>query len=44
VRCSLSGLLSVSHAAGESGLSSWVEGERRFPNTTEVFRRTNNIF
>lgn len=44
VRCSLSGLLSVSHAAGENGLSSWVDGERRFPNTTETFRRANSIF
>lgn len=44
IPCSLSGLLSVSHVAGETGLSSWVEGDRRLPKTTEVFRRTNGIF
>lgn len=44
VRCSLSGLLGVSHAAGEGGVESWVRGDKRFPSTTEMFSRTNSIF
>ena len=42
--CSLSGLLGVSHAAGEGGVGSWVDGGKRFPRTTEMFERTNQIF
>lgn len=45
--CSLSGLLGVAHAAGEAGVESWVENSevrRRFAGTTDVFRRTNQIF
>jgi hypothetical protein len=47
VQCSLSGLLGVSHAAGEGGVESWVRDaatRKRFPGTTELFGRTNQIF
>lgn len=47
VGCSLSGLLGVSHAAGEGGVESWVADasvRKRFPGTTERFDRTNGIF
>jgi hypothetical protein len=46
-KCSLSGLLGVAHAAGEAGVPSWVadaQVRRRFGKTTEVFKRTNQIF
>jgi hypothetical protein len=45
--CSLSGLLGVSHAAGEAGVKSWVSDPKtrtRFAGTTELFRRANKIF
>lgn len=44
---SLSGLLGVSHAAGERGVGSFVSDPRiraRFPATATVFGRTNEIF
>jgi hypothetical protein len=44
---SLSGLLGVSHVAGERGVSSFVKDadvRARFPATSEVFSRTNGIF
>lgn len=47
VKCSLSGLLGVSHVAGEAGVESWVrdpEVRRRFKATTDTFKRTNAIF
>lgn len=43
----LSGLLGVSHAAGERGVEGWIKDPRvrkRFPATAEAFRRTNKIF
>ena len=44
---SLSGLLGVSHVAGERGVASFVSDadvRARFPATSEVFGRTNGIF
>jgi hypothetical protein len=44
---SLSGLLGVSHVAGERGVASFVRDadvRARFPATSEVFGRTNGIF
>jgi hypothetical protein len=46
-KASLSGLLGVGHLAGEAGVASWVrdpEVRKKFKNTTNNFRRTNNIF
>lgn len=46
-KCSLSGLLGVAHAAGEAGVQSWVadaQVRRRFGKTTEVWKKTNQIF
>lgn len=43
----LSGLLGVSHVAGERGVASFVrdaEVRAKFPATSEVFSRTNGIF
>lgn len=43
----LSGLLGVSHAAGERGVEGFIRDSRvrkRFPATAEAFRRTNKIF
>jgi len=45
--CSLSGLLGVSHVAGDTGVESWVKSpeiRRRFSSTTQAFQRTNGIF
>ena len=44
---SLSGLLGVSHVAGERGVASFVSDadvRAKFPATSEVFSRTNGIF
>ena len=44
---SLSGLLGVSHVAGERGVASFVSDadvRARFPATSDVFSRTNGIF
>jgi hypothetical protein len=44
---SLSGLLGVSHAAGDRGVEGFVKDpvvRARFPSTAEVFSRTNGIF
>jgi len=46
-KASLSGLLGVSHVAGERGVLSFVEDadvRRKFPATSEAFKRTNGIF
>lgn len=43
----LSGLLGVSHAAGERSVEGFVRDpmiRTRFPSTADVFRRTNGIF
>lgn len=43
----LSGLLGVSHAAGERGVASFVSDadvRKKFPATSEMFVRTNGIF
>jgi hypothetical protein len=43
----LSGLLGVSHLAGERGVGSFVgdlEIRKRFPGTVDIFHRTNGIF
>lgn len=45
--CTLSGLLGVSHVAGEAGVKSWVAEpsvRKRFSGTTKMFDRTNGIF
>jgi hypothetical protein len=44
---SLSGLLGVSHVAGERGVLSFVKDadvRKKFPATSEMFSRTNGIF
>lgn len=43
----MSGLLGLCHTAGVKGAASWItnpEDAHRFPHTTEMFQRTNNIF
>ena len=46
-RCTLSGLLGVSHLAGQAGVASWVRDanvRKKFAKTTETFNLTNGIF
>jgi hypothetical protein len=46
-KCTLSGLLGVSHLAGQSGVESWVKDasvRKKFKQTTETFNLTNGIF
>lgn len=43
-RTSLSGALAVLQRCGTGGLNKWDDKSSRFPDTIELFRRTNGLF